>query len=236
MEAKHAPRQGGILIGVAICVVGLLFLVENFDLLPDRFVIRHWWPLILIGIGFFILTTHRFTDSGGWLMVILGTAFFLAENQYWGIRWRNIWRLWPLILIWIGVQLLFFKNSRIPLAKIEKTEMEKTGKGIVHEKCLLSGIDKRIETKDFQGGDVSAILGSVELDLSRSGMNISNTTLHLSAVLGNIEIRVPRSWRIQVESHVVLGNIENRTIADSGETPTLNVAASSVLGNIEIFN
>jgi MYXO-CTERM domain-containing protein len=47
-KPEEAPRRGSIVGGLALLVLGLLFLGQNF--LPD-FNFGDWWPLILVAIG-----------------------------------------------------------------------------------------------------------------------------------------------------------------------------------------
>jgi predicted membrane protein len=101
---------------------------------------------------------------------------------------------------------------------------------------VFAGVKRRIESSAFKGGKAEVVLGSLELDLSGAELAGEEADVDLSVVLGNIEIRVPRAWKLDIDGSPVLGNIEDkrRPVAEAERKGTLHMKASAVLGNIEI--
>jgi len=101
---------------------------------------------------------------------------------------------------------------------------------------VLSGSKRRIESKEFKGGKVSVLLGGVELDFSQASLAENQATLELTAILGGIEIWVPREWEVVIDSSAFLGAVEDKLKpAPATESrPTLFVKATAILGGIEI--
>jgi hypothetical protein len=62
----------------------------------------------------------------------------------------------------------------------------------------------------------------------------------LNAVFGGIEIRVPRTWRVERESAAVFGSFEDKTVPPRPEPgfepPTLVIRGNAVFGSIEVKN
>ncbi|MET0792099.1 MAG: LiaF domain-containing protein [Polyangiaceae bacterium] len=82
-----------------------------------------------------------------------------------------------------------------------------------------------------------AVLGSVVIDLRDVTLPPGVTTVHVSAVLGSIEIIVPPSLAVESAGASILGSFEGiqRVPRDPDpDLPVLRVIGRSVLGSIEV--
>ncbi len=99
------PNTGGLIIGLGVITVGVLFLLRNAGILyfDD---IGQYWPVILIVIGISkIANTHSASQvTSGLIIGGIGTVFLLRNLGY---IYGNIWQyLWPGILIAVGLSIL----------------------------------------------------------------------------------------------------------------------------------
>jgi hypothetical protein len=120
----------------------------------------------------------------------------------------------------------------------------------LHEVAVFFSAKRRVESQDFQGGELVACFGSIELDLTSAsmqplpapdseGLPTRRAVLEASAVFGSVEIMVPRHWRIIREGAGVFGSYEDKTIPrpEPGvEPPVLVVRGGAVFGSVEIRN
>jgi hypothetical protein len=90
----------------------------------------------------------------------------------------------------------------------------------------------------FRGGKASAILGGLEIDLTQAKLKDNQATIELSAILGGIDVFVPREWKVIVDSSAILGGVDDKHRPASADTdqPTLYVKATAILGGIDIKN
>jgi len=96
---------GGMIIGLGVIAVGVLFLLRNVGILyfDD---IWQYWPVILIVVGISKLAnTHSASQvTSGLIIGGLGTIFLLRNLGY---IYGNIWQyIWPGILIAVGLSIL----------------------------------------------------------------------------------------------------------------------------------
>ena len=230
-----AQRTGrNILGGLILLLIGLIFLLDNLKVIPPEFSLKDWWPLILIVIGIFQLVQSRcFFHFSGWLLIFLGGVFLLTVQHRFDLEWDNIWRLWPVILILLGISILFGRHQHHAVPLTGTTA--KSGESVLREKIVLSSVNKEITSADFRGGDISVVLGSAEIDLRAAKMADSNAWLTVSVILGSVEIRIPGDWTVEMKTNAVLGSIENKTTAKSeSSSKKLVITASAVLGSVEI--
>ncbi|MFQ6031126.1 MAG: hypothetical protein ACE5Q6_26990, partial [Dehalococcoidia bacterium] len=101
---------------------------------------------------------------------------------------------------------------------------------------ILGGGQERITSQDFQGGEISAILGGMELDLREAGLHEGRATLDATVVCGGLELRVPKEWRVNLQTTTLLGGTENRHQQPPPEESTgeLTITGTVVCGGIEI--
>ena len=151
-----------------------------------------------------------------------------------------MFRLWPVILIALGLTVIFGRTmifGRIAIIHGLETEVDETDEAVLRVTAVLAGIERTVKSDAFRGGEVSAFLGSAKIDLSRAELSGEGARLNASAFLGEVSVIIPRHWRVEVNPSAVLGEVKERFHQDpQGEGPTLVVYASSMLAKVEIRN
>jgi len=102
-------RRHSIFWALILIVVGVLFLLNTMNILPGNFVelLLKLWPLLFIIGGL-----DNIIQGRGWVWAVislgLGTVFLLANFGFlpWS-SWNLLLRMWPLILVAIGLDLIF---------------------------------------------------------------------------------------------------------------------------------
>lgn len=237
MSDKPKLSAGTVLLGGILILAGLLVLLDNMNILSLRFNIGDWWPLILIALGVLhIVDSRRLFDFSGLFLILLGGVFLAAELD--AIRWDDVWLWWPAVLILLGVSLLF---RHVPLLSAPRPAPASPG-AACGDPCLrvhniLAGGDRRVTSQEFKGGDVSNVLGGVEIDLLEARLAPGDWLLTVSTVLGGVDIRLPRDWRIEVQPTTMLGGVDDHTRQNPDATGgKLIIRASALLGGVEIKN
>jgi hypothetical protein len=234
MTEKKSLSGGAVLLGIVLIAVGALVLLANMDILPFDVDLAHWWPLILIALGAVHLWNNRnIFDFSGLFLILLGGVFLMVTLDK--ICWDDIWRYWPAVLILLGLSIVF-KRHPVPLPGSSSSGTASSDPD-VRVTNILAGSDRRINSHEFKGGDVSNILGGTKLDLLEAKLAAGEWLLTVSTVLGGVEILVPRDWRIEVHPTNMLGGVDDHTRQNPDATGgKLVIKASALLGGIEIKN
>lgn len=112
---KSSWQRHGIVGPLLLIAIGLIFLLDNLHLLPwsgwELFL--RFWPVLIIAGGVDDLIRNR-KLVGPAFSISLGTILLLNTLGMlsWEIWW-TLFRLWPIILIAIGLELVFGRRSRI---------------------------------------------------------------------------------------------------------------------------
>ncbi|NIM10703.1 MAG: hypothetical protein GTO45_01850 [Candidatus Aminicenantes bacterium] len=228
--------SGSLLIGLLLIVLGALWVLNNTNVID--FEIKEWWPLILIAIGLVhLFNRRRFFDFAGWLFIGLGVVFLLVENGV--LHWHEVWRYWPVILILVGLSIVFqgvkFKKRR--KYDYDPDETPSSDEERIHESSFFGGWSKRVTTKNFRGGNISAVFGGLEIDLRDAKLSEKGGVLDVSAVFGGVELRIPDSWVIEDRSSAIFAGVDYKCSNTRGSTgKRLIINASAVFGGVEIKN
>lgn len=149
----------------------------------------------------------------------------ILETSAWNV-------IWPSALIVFGVTVLV-RNSR-------RGDRLLLGEGhdrdLVRTTAFLSGSDLPTQSSSFRGAVLTAILGGAELDMRHATLAEGGAEIDATAILGGVDLIVPRDWRVTVRGTPILGGVTNRA-EGSGlphDAPQLRVDALAILGGVEI--
>ncbi|NBG89704.1 LiaF domain-containing protein [Isachenkonia alkalipeptolytica] len=233
-----------IILGIFILSIGVVALLSNFGILDYSVgqLFLNFWPLIIVYWG-----VETLFKPGGLLQRLIGVfialigVVLIANRIEFEPLMFNLSSLWqlvvPAILIVSGITLLTGKK------KIGKSHY-----------AVLSGLERNRGTWKLGSESYVAFLGGVELDLSLAELPSQETHLDLTAVLGGIEVKVPRDLTIICEGQSVFGGVEQLGDESAGiftskkETrhepnlstdhpnhgKILRISSSTVFGGIEI--
>ena len=102
---------------------------------------------------------------------------------------------------------------------------------------MLGSVERRNVSQTFRGGDASAFMGSVEIDLRDSRMAAAEAMVDVSVMMGSVELRIPRDWAVESRVSALLGSFEDHTAAPVEASAKRFVVRGSVLmGSVEIRN
>jgi hypothetical protein len=210
----------------SLMLAGVLLVLGNLHIL--RITVGGLWPLLLIALG----ATMLF-DPGRWANFQLPTSASNRDRLKWKLeRWQRRQERWQR-KTWLHGGSNFAETASAPSQSRE---------GQIDEVAVFFGAKRRVESQDFRGGELVAVFGSIEIDLSLCTIPASplrEAVLEASAVFGGIEILVPRTWRIVREGTGVFGAYEDKTfprLEPGVEPSTLIIRGGAVFGSVTIRN
>jgi predicted membrane protein len=103
------------------------------------------------------------------------------------------------------------------------------------ETAVLGGVDRQNNSQKFHGGEATAFMGGVKLDLREAVMEGSEATIDVTTVMGGVELHIPREWTIVNRVTPVLGGVEDHTRSGDG-SKRLIVEGTVVMGGLNISN
>jgi predicted membrane protein len=103
----------------------------------------------------------------------------------------------------------------------------------------MGGGDRIVRTQDFRGGEVTAIMGGFAIDLRGAAIAGDSATIHVFALWGGVEFKVPEDWNVAMAGVPILGGFTNSARSfrqGDAAAKTLIVKGTAVMGGVEVKN
>jgi predicted membrane protein len=247
--------------GTILAGIGVLLLLQNLGI-PFFDDLERFWPVILIVIG--VAHAARSFGLGGKVwggVVTLAGILFLLSN--FNVIQKSLWQfLWPAVLIMVGLGMLArsfdrYNTRHTPEAREAGRRMAeqirnrimsdfgaagtRISRDHMSEWAVFSGVKRRIDSQNFQGGEAFAMFGGVEIDLRKAASTNEEILIEANAIFGGVEVRLPDSWDVLVRGSGIFGGYEDKTIdsrvtQQDGKRPRVIVNGYAVFGGVQIEN
>ena len=228
-EPRRAPATSQLMIGFLIIAVGVLFTLDNLGIAHARDYLRYW-PAGLMAVGLLKLWDSRDGRGGGFggLMITLVGLWLLLEATV-DIR-ISFGDMWPLLLVSLGVYLVWrgLTGHRHVIGGDDRSTVSAV--------AILSGVNRGNNSRNFRGGDLTAVMGGCEIDLRQAAIN-GDAVIDVFAMWGGIEMRVPEDWTVTFHVTPIMGGVEDKTRPGPASTVhRLTIRGVVLMGGIEVKN
>jgi hypothetical protein len=235
------PVTGRLVWGLVLLAVGVLFTLDNLGIAEASHILR-WWPLLALAWGvmcWFGLGCRCKPVVGG-LWLVIGTVALLHNLDLVRLSLED---LFPLFLIVAGgaIVLRSFRRSRRRDAGAGPASGPGGaggGGGDVTQINLFSflhGSERKIVTPAFAGGEASAILGGLTLDLRGSSLAGGRAVVDVFAMWGGIELILPAGWRVVGRVSPLLGAyLDAMPPVTDPAAPTLELRGIALMGGVDV--
>ena len=232
---QNNPFNTRTIISLAVIMAGIVLLAENLGM-DIHINIWEWWPLILIliGIGQLMRPSAHRQPLSGILLVFIGLVFLGNTLDFFYFDMRD---LWPVFLILAGLSMLR-RHSRLKFNAV-------SGQDSLNISMILGGGEYRFNSQNFNGGKITAIMGGGTLDLTETEMENNEAELDVFALMGGLDIRIPKHWHLHVTATPILGSVEDKTYNAHPESDGLDmhrtekrltITGSLIMGGLEVRN
>jgi hypothetical protein len=259
-HTRIGPSYARLVLGLAVVALGLGFTLDNLHLVEFDFhsLLEVFWPVVFIALGVAsLLQTRSWTGYCGGLIWLFIGGWLIAENL--GLVTVSVWAFWPLILVLVGGYILFggggaslrerLRDGGVHVGVVNgKSDGAATSGGTavaagagsgdrtVNALAVMSGVARRIGSRDFLGGDLVAIMGGCKIDLREADIASSPARLDVFTMWGGIEIIVPERWGVDMHVLPFMGGADDHTAQPPDGAPRLVVRGMAVMGGIDVRN
>lgn len=251
-QKRKTGRSNGVVVGIILLLIGILFLCFNFGLFPPEL---RWiffsWQMLLIFIGVVLICKRNF--FGGIALFITGTFFIIPKFMeaypafFSGNPDNFTHTYWPVLIILGGMLILFqglfgfrhgwnhYKNTKPYRCNSYRRRHGMTG---FEKNSIFASTEHVVLTPEFKGATLNAVFGELKFDLRKTSLPEGETVLEINSVFGGITIYVPAEWNVSVEVNTVFGGFnDKRTLRQSADmNRKLIITGDCVFGGGEVRN
>jgi len=197
-----------------------------------------WWPVVPLVWGTMLVTglgTCRRRPLGAiWLVV--GVAGLLEKLHLWNFTFGD---LFPLFLVFVGGTLIVRAWRGAGLERAgdagpvsRATEMSGARVNLF---SLLGGMRRTVNAQAFVGGEVTALMSGLTVDLRGAQLADGHAVLDVFAMWGGIEVLAPAGWRVISRVTPLLGAVVDAMPEPAGaDAPTLELRGLAVMGGLDV--
>jgi len=216
------------LLGLILIIAGVVLLIGTLGW-ADVGDWYKWLPAVLIVVGAYQLYVNRFEAYlGPVLLMAIGAALLMATLGV--IKWSTFGALWPIILVVFGLSILL-RRGRQPETSADATSDR------LNVVAFLGESKRRMVSQTFRGGDITAFMGSVELDFREAAVADPPAKLNVNTMMGGVDLRVPDSWVVDMRVSALLGGVEDQRkgrLASQPGAPHLIITGLAIMGGVTI--
>lgn len=224
---RITPR---LIIGFGILALGMLWTLDNLDILEAEPITR-WWPILLVIIGLVQLLDSRANKGGPIVLIIVGTALLLRHARFIDFDLSD---LIPLAIAVLGAKLIWEALTR---RRPRSPEAIGDSDSVIHAFAMMAGVKRQTVSHEFRGADANAIMGGVELDLRNAQIRAGDDVIiDAFAMWGGVEVKVPSNWRIVGNVLPIMGGFVDNTHPTGEPGPTVTIRGTAIMGAIEVKN
>jgi predicted membrane protein len=232
MENNTNRASSQVVLGLLVVGMGVLFLLDNLDILNFRHAIG-FWPLVFVVAGCAALFGNgpRSGNYMGGVLIAIGLLMILGRMGYFTISWGT---LWPLVMIALGGLVLYrsLGPGRVP------RHAAAAGAGpdnVVDIVAVLGGFERRVSAQDFRGGEITAVMGGCALDLREASI-VKEAVINVFTIWGGINIKVPPDWTVVLNGTPLMGGFSEKTATPPDGSKRLVITGYAIMGGVEVRN
>lgn len=237
MDNKRSVDRRNIAAILLILAGGVLFL-ETFDIVDIN--LKYYifsWKTLLIAIGIIILVSseQRLT---GYILIGIGVLFWLPSIADYNVGLHQVF--WPLVLIAIGLIIITRRQKHDILGRQRPKVAGEDGSfqtEYIDDVSIFGGGVKRYSSPNLKGGNVTAIFGGSEIDLTTAQLSDEGTVVDLFTMFGGTKFIVPGSWQVKSEATSLFGGFSDKRYIKPEQEVTdkvLLIKGVVLFGGVEI--
>ena len=236
--------KGRIFFGIIVVIIGALLLLMALDMIPidDIGGLLRFIPSIFILWGLYLLVVNKFKRASG-PIVMIAIAAAVQLLMLGVLKWVYVL---PIVIILIGIAIIAGgaryhgrrKRKREHRRRREQRGTRDSAEDDLNISVKMSEVNERNRSKDFQGGEISCVMGTVKLDLTEAEIIERPARIHADIVMGNVDILVPDRWSVHNDIDITMGDLNDNTTAQQGagtdDGADVVLSGSIVMGHVTV--
>jgi lia operon protein LiaF len=230
---------GKYIMSIVLVTAGIMLLLVNLEVISLEInkILVYSIPVLLILVGLKWLLEGLFSRRNrgsvfwGLFSTIYGSLLLADLIDYLEFSFGDVWKLWPLFLVYIGFKLTGNSNKSKPKikVKVEKDKMKNEVKenmdleGLKSVEKDISNVFNIVSDASYKGSNWSVEPMNIhkgildyDFDFTKAFIPDEETPISISGWVGDIKIRVPEDLEFMIEGRTNLGDIKVGDVKSDG--------------------
>ena len=220
---EHKNLGSRVILGIVLIAIGVIYLLKSFYFPIDIEIFS--FPFILIVVGIIIMLNSG-NKLFGAIIFIFGLLLYFGDHI----------TIWPFFFILWGIYIIFkhrtrrhryFENPQPgpdpnPNLDLKQDQQPDSGfgkkyfydssirKDYIDDVAVFGGGHKIIHSVSFKGGNITAIFGGSEIDLTQCKLASGDNYIDVVIIFGGTTIVVPYNWDVIINVTPLFGGFSNK--------------------------
>ena len=139
-------------------------------------------------------------------------------------------------LLTVGAVLIVLALLSSQPYSMAQDETRSGGSDTFSDVAVMGGVKRTNLSSDFRGGEATAVMGGVDIDLRNAAMERGEAVLDVSSVMGGVKIRVPETWTVVSHVNSIMGGFKDETRHPRNEDHRLVLNGTVMMGGLKVTN
>ena len=245
---RETDMKGRIFFGIIVVIIGAVLLLMALDMIPIDGIgeLLVYIPSLFILWGLYLLVVNKFKRASG-PIVTIAIAAVIQLLLLGVLEWVYVW---PIAIILIGLAIIAggarYHGRRKRKREHRRQREQRQGRSGTRDSAeddlnisvKMSEVNERNRSKDFQGGEISCVMGTVKLDLTEAEIIERPARIHADIVMGGLDILVPDRWSVHNDIDITMGDLNDNTVTQQGagtdDGADIVLSGSIVMGHVTV--
>lgn len=207
-------------IGVILLLINLGIVSLEFQSFLDLF---YPYVLLILGVILFVQSFKMYSSARllfGLFLTVFSTLLILDDNGLLTFHVSDIWSLWPLIFIYIGVKKLLFKKKKKSPKILTYTYSSKSGDQHFHsdigwdeqkkhgKNVLVGNFEFKESNWYLEPMNLENAIVNYYIDFSKAFIPDQETPVFIKGRIGDVKIILPEDVPVKIEAFNSIGDIK----------------------------
>jgi lia operon protein LiaF len=235
---KKLRRLIRYFLAIFLIVIGLMLVLTNLNLVSYDFgaAWAYIYPVFFVVIGLKWLIDYLRKKGGTWVFgsffLIFGTLLLLDRFEVISFVFRDVLKLWPLLIVYIGFLIFGITSNRFVIVSNngEKNKYYKPNRSFVgsHE---YNEPNWKVEPMN-----ISNMAGDFYFDFTKAYIPEEEIPVMISSLAGDVNIILPENVDFRVVASVKAGEIEVVGHRQNGIQRSLNFETANYDSAVQKIN
>lgn len=204
-----------ITVAFVFIVVGVGLILSNIGVISLEIneAFRYIYQIFFVIYGVKVMIDY-FRGYGGSLtfgsfLFIFGGLLLLGTFEIITFVFFDIWKLWPLLLVYIGVGMFTGNKSRNKRkVKVEISSNDGKKRKEFHKVGGIGDVNFTSPNWNLEPMDLWNAIGDYKIDFSKAFIPEGNTPIHIGGWIGDVHILIPEHIPVSIDAVVKTGDIK----------------------------
>ncbi len=211
-----------IFLAIFLIGMGMMLVLANLGMIDFGFSLfwYHIYPVFILGMGlkwlFDFVKRRGAYWFAGLFCTVFGSLLLLDRLGYMTFHFSDIYKLWPLWIIYVGFQIFGIGSARRNVtihtrngSKVASTDTKEKDKQTKHIQNFVVGGQNYSEPNwKVEPMHISTMAGDFYLDFSKAFIPEKEIPIYIRSLAGDVRVLLPENIEFRIEATVVTGEIE----------------------------